>query len=91
MLHNDGTGWRQATVNNYGANVYGLAGDGMVVYGVGNKGVNGDSIKAAAPYDTFNVQSSALGADLTGITLLSSGIGWVSGQNGFLGYFDTRP
>jgi streptogramin lyase len=58
---------------------------------VGNQGASGNSIKAMAPYDSFAVQGSSAGSNLTGMVIASNGIGWVTGKTGFLGYFDTRP
>ena len=87
----DGTMWKRITPSGYGATLSGVGGDASTVYAVGNANGSGNSIKSAAPFDTFSVQSSGSTNDLTGVSVGTNGIGWVTGKVGYLGYFDTRP
>ena len=90
ILRYDGTTWSKITPIGYAANLYAIGGDKSTVYIVGNANVAGNSLKSTAPFDTFTLQSTGSN-DLTAVVIGSNGIGWASGRQGYLGYFDTRP
>lgn len=91
LLRNTGSGWNKPAVVDYGATLFAVSGDANTIYSVGNSGVNGNTIKGAAPFDSFAVQRTGSNADLSALTIGKDGIGWVGGKNGFIAYFDTRP
>lgn len=92
VLRNTGSVWSSIASSSYSATLNGLTGDSTELLGVGNSGVNGNMLQAAAPFDTFTVQHvGGNNLDLNAVVLGTNGIGWVAGKNGFLAYFDTRP
>ncbi|HRI54665.1 MAG TPA: hypothetical protein PLW65_31225 [Pseudomonadota bacterium] len=88
ILRFDGTTWRLNS-NNITADLRGITNDGTTTYIVGEGGF---AVRSTDPtLSNLTSITNVPPSNLWSIQLAKNGLSWFGGDNGYLGYLDTRP
>lgn len=87
-LQFDGMQWAKLETSGIASALNAIGGSQSLIYIVGDGGI---FLQASAPYYRFASRASGSSANVKGLAVSASGIGWIIGADGILGYFDDRP
>lgn len=91
IRYSDGPGAQWNPISNVPSSttLWAVRGDsGGAVYATGNSGV---VLRSDPPYDTFVSQTGSTSFSLFALTPTSTGLVWLGGLSGYLGFLDSRP